>query len=344
MQNAGKPTQAVAFAKRALRRFSLDSLAMYALALVSELPAILLRTVLMFMVASFALAATGHFPGSERLTEIGLIPTLWSMLALATPVGTGWWWKQYMGGRRPSERERLAYHDAIELLQAHAGEPLSLPKNWFVLDTPTLDAAVCGDTLMLSRGLLESEHLPAVVAHELGHLAAPDGRLTAAINRLVLIPPRPRGPQQPGYEQTGQGQFGLPFRDPQIMLILLVAGLLRQFAKRTLKFANGGFGLRLTGPLWGGYWRAREYRADAYAASLGQADELADFLETHALIHDHPVPFVWLTEQTHPPSELRIDKLRNHALIGIADRPEPVKGTPSGPPSAGPDGLPLTEP
>jgi hypothetical protein len=34
------------------------------------------------------------------------------------------------------------------------------------------DAAVCGETLMLSRGLLESEQLPAVIAHELGHLAS----------------------------------------------------------------------------------------------------------------------------------------------------------------------------
>ena len=59
------------------------------------------------------------------------------------------------------------------------------------------------------------------------------------------------------------------------------------------------------------YWREREYTADQYAAALGQAEELADFLEIHALIHDHPVPLIWLTEHTHPPTELRIDKLRN---------------------------------
>jgi Zn-dependent protease with chaperone function len=63
-------------------------------------------------------------------------------------------------------------------------------------------------------------------------------------------------------------------------------------------------------PGWGSYWREREYTADEHAASLGQAEELADFLETHALIHDHPVPFIWLTEHTHPPTELRIDRLR----------------------------------
>jgi len=76
--------------------------------------------------------------------------------------------------------------------------------------------------------------------------------------------------------------------------------------------ARGGIGLRLTRPVWGHYWRRREYAADAHAAKLGQADELADFLETHALLHDHPIPYIWLTQHTHPPVELRIDRLRNH--------------------------------
>ncbi len=57
-----------------------------------------------------------------------------------------------------------------------------------MLDTPEPDAAVVGDTLMLSRGLFESPHLSAVLAHELGHLGTPDGRITAALNRLVIAP------------------------------------------------------------------------------------------------------------------------------------------------------------
>lgn len=61
-------------------------------------------------------------------------------------------------------------------------------------------------------------------------------------------------------------------------------------------------------------WFCCPRQADAYAAQLGQADELADFLETHALIHDYPIPYIWLTEHTHPPTELRIDKLRNAGI------------------------------
>ena len=95
------------------------------------------------------------------------------------------------GRTRPSERERSRLP---RRRRAAAGDtparPLRLPERWFVLDEPQPDAAVCGDTLMLSRGLLESEYLPAVLAHELGHLASSDGKLTAAINRLVLRPVR----------------------------------------------------------------------------------------------------------------------------------------------------------
>ena len=95
--------------------------------------------------------------------------------------------------------------------------------------------------------------------------------------------------------------------------------------RRLVRFAQGGLGLRFFGPVWGGYWREREYTADQYAARLGQAEELADFLEVHALLHDHPVPFVWLTEHTHPPTELRIDRLRK---TGHSPTPASAPATP----------------
>jgi Zn-dependent protease with chaperone function len=274
---------------------------------------------------------------------LGTLPTLWASFALIAPVGSGWWWKQRSGGRSPSEREQLAYNDAIEQLQNNSGAALPLPRKWFVIDAPLPDAAVCGETLMLSRGLLESDHLPAVLAHELGHLASTDGRISAALNRLVLAKP----PQTPT-ELLRNYLASRSEHDPYLPVTLTdeLTRTFFQFARFAfwlLLFARGGIGLRLTRPIWGHYWRRREYAADRYAAKLGQADELADFLETHALIHDHPIPYIWLTEHTHPPTELRIDRLRNHAHREIAGRPEPVKATPPGPPTAGPVGLPLTE-
>lgn len=318
MQRERLLARAAVLRREIVRWFSFGSLGIYALALASELPVILARTTLVYMLACMMLAIEGDSAGNATVWfEVGLIPSFLSIVALVWPFGTGWWWKQRTGGRRPSQREQLAYHDAAELLQAQTQERLALPKNWFVLDTPTPDAAVCGHTLMLSRGLLESDHLPAVLAHELGHLASPDGRLTAAANRLILVPPRPSRQEQGeyGYQDIAP-PVELAFRNDRIVLTILIVRLILWIVGKILKFVNGGFGLRLLGPLLGAYWRRREYEADAYAATLGQAEDLADFLENHALIHDHPIPYIWLTKHTHPPTELRIDKLR-----GLDEKP-----------------------
>jgi Zn-dependent protease with chaperone function len=287
----------------------LPALGLYVLTLAAEVPVLLIRMFLALLVMVLVLLLTGHSVAhTEHFMYLGETPTLWAMFALFTPAGGGWWWRQNMGGRPASEREQLAYHDAVELLQHQTSEPIREPTGWFVIDTPQPDAAVCGNTLMLSRGLLESELLPAVLAHELGHLASTDGKLTAAINRLIIHPPpRPTEQQELQHEQQSEVILLAPDR-----VILTIFGIrtIAWVIRKTISFAKGGLGLRLTAPAWGAYWRQREYTADEYAASLGQADELADFLEIHALIHDHPVPFMWLTEHTHPPTELRIDRLR----------------------------------
>jgi Zn-dependent protease with chaperone function len=298
--------------------FSVGALSMYALALIAEAPVILARFLLALLVAYAVLLIERNPQGSPGWALVVLIPTAWSVLALLNPFGGAWWWCTRAGGREPSTREQMAYDDAVELLQSNAVRPLPLPKHWFVIDSLQPDAAVCGDALMISSGLLASDHLPAVLAHELGHLGSPDARLTAAINRLIVLSTPFRasaeaGRERPQVELLPRLQY-TPREAPSVFdlepgLTAALFGFLR-FLFITSLFAKGGLGLWLTGPVWGRYWRAREYHADQYALSLGQADELADFLEIHALIHDNPIPFLWLTEHTHPPTELRIDRLR----------------------------------
>ncbi len=298
--------------QRVLRLPSIPTLALYVATLVAEAPVIFTRMLLTFAVAAIVLLIKGEPPGgAESLAEVALIPTGWAILALLTPFGGGWWWRANMGGRPPSERERAAYQDAIQLLQAYAAEPLWLPRLWFVTDEPQPDAAVCGDTLMLSRGLLENEQLPAVLAHELGHLASSDGKLTAAINRLIINPlPKTR-------ERLRRERELVVVGSERLLLTTTLVGAAIWVIRFVVRFARGGLGLRFLAPAWGSYWREREYAADEYAAGLGQADELADFLEIHGLIHDHPIPFIWLTEHTHPPTELRIDELRKASHPGL---------------------------
>lgn len=310
MRYHGIRKQASGLPRRFPQRFSLDSLCMFAIGLISELPVLFVRVVILGLAIGIVDSLRGHPSQAPEWLWVGTVPTLWAMFALLTPIGSGWWWKQRSGGRSPSAREQLAYDDAVGLLQTNSSKGLPLPSKWFVIDTPLPDAAVQGETLMLSRGLMESDHLPAVIAHELGHLASPDGRIAAALNRLLIaqLANLDRELLDARLEQHSHPQpehQPLPGDAP-------IRGLfqLARFTIRLLAFARGGIGLRLTRPLWGLYWRRREYAADAYAANLGQADELADFLETHALLHDHPVPYIWLTEHTHPPVELRIDRLR----------------------------------
>ncbi len=311
---------------RALRLPAPTTLCLYAATLVAEVPVVIARLLITFFLAALVLLVKdGSTAGSESIAELAWIPTAWSVFALLTPFGGGWWWAQNMGGRKPSDREHSVYQDAIDLLQAHSTTPLRLPSRWFVVDEPQPDAAVCGDTLMLSRGLLESEYLPAVLAHELGHLATSDGKLTAAINRLIINPlPKTR-------ERRQREQNLVVVGGDRLLWTITGISTLLWLLRRVFRFAQGGLGLRITRPFWGSYWREREYLADQHAAALGQADELADFLEIHALINDHPVPFIWLTEHTHPPTELRIDKLRAARYTEIpasvtmaADEPHPA--------------------
>jgi Zn-dependent protease with chaperone function len=205
---------------------------------------------------AFRLLGAPAAPANDIALLIGYGPLVSSLATLILPFG-GWWWKQRGRGRTPSAHERALLADAFATLRA-ADPTLRPPRSWFVLDTNQLRAAVYADTLMLTRGLLESGYLEGVLAHELGHLNSSDARLAAALHRLTLSPRRraPRG--------------------------------LRAISMIT----TGACVLRVTRGPWGKYWREREHQADRYAAQLGQAASLARFLETNTLDGDLPVPTV----------------------------------------------------
>jgi Zn-dependent protease with chaperone function len=224
----------------------------------------------------FKLVVHNTAPVHDLAFIAGYGPLALSFATLILPLG-GWWWEQQAGARSPSEREQLVVEDAITTLR-QADPDLRPPRRWCILDRPDLNASVYADTLMLTRGLLESGYLQGVLAHELGHLNSSDARLTAALYRLTT-PPR---------KQVRRG----------LRTITLIA--------------TGGLAVMLTRAPWGAYWRAREHHADHYAANLGQAENLAQFLETEALDNDLPVPFIWLTDKSHPFTEHRIDKLQHH--------------------------------
>jgi Zn-dependent protease with chaperone function len=204
---------------------------------------------------------------------VGFCPLAISLATLVLPLG-GWWFEQQQGGRRPSEREAAVFEAASEQLRG-ADTDLRAPRRWFVTDDPEPNACAYADTLMVTRGLLESPSFPAVLAHELGHLNTSDARVTAAVYRITTWPREP-------------ARF--PFR----LLAFLVSGRIGFWPMRTP---------------WAIYWRHRETVADEYAARLGQGQALAGYLDSYALEGDLPTPFKDFGESSHPWTEHRIDEL-----------------------------------
>jgi Zn-dependent protease with chaperone function len=204
---------------------------------------------------------------------VGFAPLVISLATLVLPLG-GWWWQQQEGGRKPSERECAVFEMALEELR-QADPNLRAPRRWFVLDTNVASPCAYADTLMLTRGILDSPALPAVLAHELSHLNSSDARVTAALYRITT-PPRQ------------------PLEFPLKAIAYLVSGRLA---------------MALMQRPWAMYWRGREKVADEYAAKLGQGPALAGYLDTYALDGDLPTPFKTFGDTSHPWTEHRIDDL-----------------------------------
>ena len=265
--------------------------ALYVVTLAMQAYCAFVRGMASFLVLflAFTLLGWSIAPLNMIAVVIGYGPLAISLATLILPLG-GSWFQQQEGGRSPSEREQLLFDGAFgQLTLADPG--LRLPHRWAVLDDGQLNACVYADTLLITRGLPESPWLTAVLAHELGHMNSSDGRLTAAIHRLT-VPPR----STPDWDQRH------PFIGTLMQALMFVA--------------TGALPLWLLRGPWGIYWRAKEHAADQYAARLGQAEQLAEYLDIHALPWDLPVPFMWLTEHSHPPGEHWIDRLYRYEPQG----------------------------
>jgi hypothetical protein len=319
-------------------------LGLYAATLALELPVLLARYLTVWLVVTLALHVSGHGEDSAapwaQVAAFG--PIAWSALALLTPRGGGWWWRERSGGREPSRGEQAVFNSAMKELQAQAPILLQIPDSWFVLDDARPDASVYGAALMLSTGALalQDGQLRGLLAHELGHLRSFDARLTVALNRLVLEPsialtlysnrpltnhlarspyplpsgphaPSPTAPSTPGPTSASPAPSPTRPRTPGFAGSH-PPGLMRWLLNAFTTLLRGGLGLRLLAPAWAAVWREQEYAADRWAASIGQGEPLAEFLQTHALALDHPTPLMSLSSHTYPPVQLRIDRLSEH--------------------------------
>lgn len=293
----------------------LRGLALLLLSWLLDLPGTLMRMLLFIIVGTIIGLITHSGWWVTLAILLALWPTFGVLLALAFPSGhllTRW----QQGARDPSGRERQAVEQAFATLGEKGVAP---PQHWYVVDAPTVNAYVIGSALYIERELIWSSFLPAVLAHELGHLNTSDGRYILATRRLVL-PMFLRMAE--GFAQTGQRTFEIeavtgrtkPFGMTGCGFILWAGAAL---------LMGGGLSLLLLRPLWLAYWRDREYAADAYAAGLGQAESFTEALQSLSLALDMAAPFMW--GRTHPYTESRIGRLIEFAHTAPPPLPAPLR-------------------
>lgn len=231
-------------------------------------------------------------PGALALTAAAL-PIVHSLLGLVWP-GRGRWWQRRAGIRRATAEEVEAVWLALDLI----GTDVVVPRMG-VLDQPCAAAAVRGSTLVVSRALLGSASLAAVLVHEYGHLHALDGRLSEALARLKPCGDH-RKQQREGCQSLSEESVGLGN--------LMLRGL--------MAIALGRASAGLMRPAWALYWRRREFAADRYAAVLGHGEDLVSHLRDEVLPFEFSRP-VWLFDpREHPPTAHRIERLQRVSARG----------------------------
>jgi Zn-dependent protease with chaperone function len=268
------------------------------LALIPTFVFALFTTYLLTLLVTWITSGHGNEGLANTLPWIVVLGFLaWVLSALVAPVGAGGYFASSVGARAPTQTEQQAYEDALTALDLPAG--VKRPAYVYVLDEHDLNAAVAGDTLVINRSLFDSGFLEAVLAHELGHLNSMDARVSVAVNRLAG-PAHATAPLRHGQTTSWLSGRPLPFHFGLIVLII--------------RGCSGGLATDAMTPAWSAWWRLREYVADTYAARLGQAEQLATFLQDHALLYDIPIKRVWTSDQTHPPVAHRIERLREQGV------------------------------
>lgn len=292
---------------------------LYAVTLLIEMLSVACRFLLVVLLAG---------PFWERDTAFLLAgiaaaaPVLYSLLVVGGLPSGHIFMRWALKARLPTRREATIINAALEQIEVDAVER---PRHIFLLDAPGPNAAVSGTTLFVQRELLTKyrAYLPAILAHELGHLRHGDGQVLLGLRALVV----------PGaFVLANTLLLLLHFVGVAVLVGLnILIGLLRLgFLVRLLQvlfdiflvyiprylviFAMGGVGPKLLDRAWEHYFIEREYLADSFAARRGQRDNLIRFFLRYSL-DDVTIP--WSQRRTHPKTRDRINRLIEEANASL---------------------------
>jgi Zn-dependent protease with chaperone function len=238
----------------------------------------------------------------------------WSVAALAHVGGHGDKYLRLDIVHLPDEEERRQLLGAMAELWIYDID-VRLPERVLILEDPINTGVVSRDTLILTTAAIRSPALPATLGHELSHLRSSDSRLGVAVSRL------------------GSGVDPYPqFQLEHMRGFWKLLGLPCLPGRWAIRLARRGTGRSMLDSRWAAYKTARELTADAYAASLGQAE--IECWHMRAMGPDDSMRRLLRAITHHPPVAERIARLEAlPAPISSADplRPRGKGSTPRDP-------------
>lgn len=232
---------------------------------------------------------------------LGFLNVILSFLAFNGYVSGQNFTRFLLGARQLSKRETENIQSVFVQILEQTDKQITGFSKIYAIDSPIEFLYLIGTTLYISSGAINSRHLAPIIAHELGHHQNRDGGLILALRHLVfplfymLI-----GSVRNFSTNRTISSSGNDFKPSDIYFSMVNNLIFLLFS-----LAGGGFGVWLTSWIWSGYFRRRDYLADAFVASVGLKDDLIAYLE-ETKFYDTSVPYMlgW-----RPANELRIDKL-----------------------------------
>jgi len=189
-----------------------------------------------------------------------------------------------LGARPSSKREQ----ERIENIQLKLGDlghlSTKVHSDWWVIDTPELNAYTIGTSMYITSGALRSPHLPAIYVRELAKLGIGDGLFLKALRSFTY----------PFIKHRITKQSGLSRASEEAGRVSIIRGMM-----------FGGLGVMILGRHWAYWFRERDFLADQKVLELGMGSELLQYLE-EGKEFDIAVPYSASWVQY---TELRIDKL-----------------------------------
>ncbi len=209
-----------------------------------------------------------------------------------------------MGAREASTREQEKLNELFTQMVSQSEIEIRSFSKLYILDSLLESVNLIGTTLYVSSGAIRGNHLPALIAHEYGHLNYGDGSNILALRRLVF----------PLFSLFISGirdfSTGRPIYRPEIKAfdpVQLSSAIKNKLMFFRFALIGGGISVWALSWFWAKYFRENDYLADAFAVKLGYKDELLAYLEQDRF-YDTAVPYMlaW-----YPANELRIDAIEN---------------------------------